>query len=141
MTNDIDISPEAVESLKSRVAEFWAYDTGHLFGAADDMIDALSAALTQSRAEMAKLLAMNDAGYDTVTYRAVAAAEARGMRKAAAIVDADVQKAQPEMTHRAQRLAAAKAPGFQYAIHRADLDARISCRDKILAAISQGEMK
>ena len=52
MTN-IDISPEAVERLKNRLAEFWAYDTGHLFGAADDIIDALSAALTQSRAETA----------------------------------------------------------------------------------------
>lgn len=68
-----------------------------------------------------------------------AAAEARGMQKAAGIVDADIQKVQSEMTRRAQRLAAAKAPGFQYAIHWADLDARISCRDKILAAIPQGE--
>jgi len=66
-----------------------------------------------------------------------AAAEARGMRKAVEIVNTDIQKVQPEMTRRAQRLAAAKAPGFQYAIHRADLDARISCRDKILAAIPQ----
>lgn len=130
---DIDISSEAVEQLAHHD------DIGGDALRFAPTLRALSAALTQSRAEMAKLLAMNDAGYDTVTYRAVAAAEARGMRKAAAIVDADVQKAQPEMTRRAQRLAAAKAPGFQYAIHRADLDARISCRDKILAAISQGD--
>ena len=48
-----DISPESVERLKNRLAEFWAYDTGHLFGAADDMIDAIFAVLTQFRAETA----------------------------------------------------------------------------------------
>ena len=70
--------------------------------------------------------------------RMITVAEARGMERAAGIVNTDVQNAQPEMTRRAQRLAAAKAPGFQYAIHRADLDARISCRDKILAASKKG---
>lgn len=44
---------------------------------AADRIEQLEAALTQSREEMAKLLAMNDAGYDTVTKRAVAAAYER----------------------------------------------------------------
>ncbi len=52
---------------------------------------------------------------------------------AADVIDRDIKKIQPEMTRRGQRLADGKKPGFQYAIHRADLDARISCRDKILA--------
>lgn len=48
---DIDISPEAVERLKSRIAEYWEYDTGHLFNNAFDAIAVLSSALQQCREE------------------------------------------------------------------------------------------
>jgi len=60
------------------------------------------------------------------------------MREAAERIDRRIKQIQPEMTRRAQRLAAGKKPGFQYAIHRADLDARMSSRDAILALI-EGE--
>ena len=52
---------------------------------------------------------------------------------AAQRIDQHIQKVQPEMTRRAQRLAEKKKPGFGYAIHRSDLDARISCRDQVRA--------
>lgn len=103
MTN-IDISPEAVEHLcaiHERYEQHGTVATLRALSAECERLKGINkklcadfnlmnqlgakqdAALTQSRAEMAKLLAMNDAGYDTVTYRAVAAADARGMRRAA----------------------------------------------------------
>lgn len=76
---------------------------------------------------------------------AIAAREARdkrvreaALREAAALIDRKIKAVQPEMSRRAQRLAESKKPGFQYAIHRADLDARMSDRDAILALIEKG---
>lgn len=57
------------------------------------------------------------------------------LREAAARIHRKIKAAQPEMTRRAQRLAEGKKPGFQYALRRADLDARMSDRDMILALI------
>lgn len=57
------------------------------------------------------------------------------LREAAARIDRKIKVAQPEMTRRAQHLAGGKKPGFQYALRRADLDARMSDRDMILALI------
>ncbi len=66
---------------------------------------------------------------------AIASARNDALREAADRIDRKIRAIQPEMTRRAQRLAAGKKPGFQYAIHRADLDARMSDRDAILAMI------
>lgn len=57
---------------------------------------------------------------------------------AAGRIDQHIQKVQPEMTRRAQRLAACKRPGFNYALQRADMDARMSCRDQV-RALKKGE--
>lgn len=66
--------PDA-DDLKARLRELrGTYGVGD---EAANCIEQLEAALTQSREERAKLLAMNDAGYDTVTKRAVAAAYER----------------------------------------------------------------
>jgi len=73
MTNSYK-KPDA-DDLKARLRELrGTYGVGD---EAANRIEQLEAALTQSREEMAKLLAMNDAGYDTVTKRAVAAAYER----------------------------------------------------------------
>lgn len=61
------------------------------------------------------------------------------LEAAAEKLDLRIQQIQPEMTRRAQRLTEGKKPGFQYALHRADLDARISCRDKIRAIANDPE--
>lgn len=61
------------------------------------------------------------------------------LEEAAEKLDLRIQQIQPEMTRRAQRLAEGKKPGFQYALHRAGLDARISCRDKIRALAADPE--
>lgn len=64
---------------------------------------------------------------------------AAALERAAEKLDLRIQQIQPEMTRRAQRLTEGKKPGFQYALHRADLDARISCRDKIRAIANDPE--
>jgi hypothetical protein len=50
---------------------------------------------------------------------------------AAGRIDQTTQMIQQEMTLRAQRFAAGRRPDFNDAFHRADLDARISCRDQV----------
>ena len=67
----------------------------------------------------------------------LAKAREDALREAAERIDRKIKQVQPEMTRRAQRLAERKKPGFQYAIHRADLDARMSDRDMILALIDR----
>jgi len=66
-------------------------------------------------------------------------AREEALREAAERIDRKIKQIQPEMSRRAQRLAAGKKPGFQYAIHRADLDARMSDRDAILALITEDQ--
>ena len=110
-----------------------------------DLITTLAAENASLRAEQAMLkfdidkmltqIEEHNAAWDELR-ASEAAAVARAdhaLALAADVIDRDIKKIQPEMTRRGQRLADGKKPGFQYAIHRADLDARISCRDKILA--------
>lgn len=70
---------------------------------------------------------------------ALATARRDALEEAANRIDRKIKAIQPEMTRRAQRLAEGKRPGFQYAVHRADLDARISDRDMIRALITPQE--
>jgi hypothetical protein len=57
MTNDIDISPEAVGNLTNRIDEWWEYQHGHLFTESATTLRTLSEALEQSREECANLAA------------------------------------------------------------------------------------
>ena len=82
-------------------------------------------------------LTSNTARTSDIADAAEARGYERGLREAAERIDRKIKAVQPEMTRRAQRLAEGKKPGFQYAIHRADLDARMSDRDAILALIPQ----
>lgn len=128
-----DISPEAVERL-ARTAEFGMH---HVAAAT---LRAQATRIAELEAENAILRTEKHADAEAIgapnrhAYKVgFAAGRIDALRESAERIDRKIRNIQPEMTRRAQRLAAGKKPGFQYAIHRADLDARISDRDMILA--------
>lgn len=116
---EIDTSREAVESLVSLLRHNSAWENMQEIDiiAHAEAIAILPALL--ARAEKA------EAERDEAWNAAIEAAADR--------IHQHIQKVQPEMTRRAQRLAENKKPDFNYAIHRTDLDARMSCRDQVRA--------
>lgn len=137
-----DISPEAVERLAVSIAPFASHDmdvtvTRDHAEKAAATLRALSARVAELEAKLAKAEHVRIEHIRTVKGAQKRARTARNdaLREAAKRIDRKIKAVQPEMTRRAQRLAEGKRPGFQYAIHRADLDARISDRDMILALI------
>ena len=68
-----------------------------------------------------------------------AAGFAQGIEAAAERIDREISNRQAQLSREGSALSDLKRPSVKYAIRRADLDARMSCRDAIRALAPQPE--